>query len=211
MPSFTVKCTSNGAVTIHSPRGDKTLQPGESFDLCELYSSYEWMCYDTELQSLINDGYLLITGNTFIAAPRSGIFAYFSTTADIVTTLADTWYPLAGPWVNSVVQDFGVAADGLSIAYTGNTIQHFEIQINSTWSTDTPATTIHMGMYYNGVLLPSSVHVAKIAQVGQYRHLSNTSVVQLSPDDTIQVVVRSDKAGATITAQNLSTSAQKFF
>jgi len=211
MASYTVKCIASGAVSFNTPAGGVTLRPGYSCDLAELDATSEWMVYSSEIQGLITDGYLTVTANTFIAKPRSGIFAYFPTTSNITTTAANTWYALPGPWTNPIVQDFGIAADGVSISYTGTVIQHFEIQINSTWSTDTPATTLHIGMYHNGTLLSSSVHVAKIAQVGQYRHLSNTSVVELSPNDTIQVLVRSDKAGAVLTTQHLSTSAQKFF
>ena len=141
--------------------------------------------------------------------PKSGAFAYVSTPAATTTTVAGDWYRLAGTFTNEILEDFNITSDKLT--YIGEETQLFQIIVMATFQSNTVNTTVTLGLFKNGVLEENSQMATKVVQTTDTKALALVDAVSLAKDDNIEIKIKSDKAGAEVTATHVTTSAQKFY
>jgi len=141
----------------------------------------------------------------------AGVFAYLDTPSNTTCTLADTWYPILGTFVNNLARNFGVATVVTpGIKYTGSKPKFFEIDYHGTLSGDSSGITTDLGVKKNGVFITGSQMGVFLKFVGEEQVLSGTCVVELEPNDEIQLVVMADTAGDIITVEHYTTTIREF-
>lgn len=138
-----------------------------------------------------------------------GVHAYIPSPTITTTTLAATYYPVAGPFTNTVLKRFSLGAD--SIIYSDPVSRFVEIAYSGTFESDTNNTMITTAVKHNGVEIPGSQATFELKLAGDTGSVSATVVVEVAQNDTIQLDIKSDQAGAQITAQTFSTSLSVFF
>ena len=134
-------------------------------------------------------------------------FAYLSASADTTITTAATWYAIQGTFVNQFA-NFEIDTD--KIKYTGTHDHMFEIDWHAKVASDTTRATINITVSINGTPVDSSKMGAFAPTAGEPVAVSGTEVVTLSQNDTVQLVIQSDKAGSDITIGQFVTSITKF-
>lgn len=147
-----------------------------------------------------------------IVGKKVGVFAYLGTPTATTTTLAGTYYPIQGTFTNSPSECFGAATTYTpGIKYECETTQYLEIDWHASVGSDAGNTTVTCGVYKNGVLEASSVMSTFAKNLGQIYAMSGTTVIELAQNDEVQLVVKSDQAGAQVTFNNYTTSISEFF
>jgi len=140
--------------------------------------------------------------------PYAGVFAYLGSPADTTCTLADTWYPIQGAFVNDPLIDFELDVDKLK--YVGANTAYFEVDGHIVSKGDANGITVHFGLKKNGTVNAPSNMGTFMKTSGEAYPVSGTSVVELATNDTIQLVMMADSAGAVITAEHLTTTIRPF-
>ncbi len=138
---------------------------------------------------------------------KAGVYAYLSAPANTTTTAAATWYPIAGTFVNDF-ENFIFDTD--HIEYSGTVDQEFEIDWHVSLKTDTIGTTCHVTANLNGSPVAGGIMGTTMKETGEEYAFSGTMMVTLSTNDEIQLVLSSDKVGAVITVEHLTTTINKF-
>ena len=153
-----------------------------------------------------------INGNFTDLAENNGVFASLSASANTTVTTADTYYPIAGTFTNSPMENFAAGTVHTpSIKYIGTETKYFEIDWHATASPDSTGMTVHFGIKKNGTLIDSSVMGTFLKSGGEAQALSGTSVVELSTNDEIQLVLTADGDGDIVTVPHYTTTMRPFF
>lgn len=142
---------------------------------------------------------------------RYGLFAHLESEATTDIPLADTPYLIQGNFSNFPNKGFYVNESLPGIVYNNTHTQYFKIIFDSTLSDDTNGATVTVIVYKNGVPVNRSEisNYFKFAfEVGQ---LSGNSVVEIEPGDYIQLYVKADKPGTSVTFIDFTTSINTFF
>lgn len=142
------------------------------------------------------------------ARVKNGVYAYLSASANTTTTLADTWYPLQGTFVNDF-DNFELDTD--KIKYIGTNDYEFEIDWHCTMSSDTNGTTPYVTIKKNSTEYDAQKMGTYLKTANEPMSFSGTAKVMLSTDDTVQLIVESDKAGAVLTTCNFTTTIKQFY
>ena len=143
-----------------------------------------------------------------LVSPFDGVFAYFSAPSSVTTTLADTWYPIYGTFINDFIGNFSL--DGDHILYSGAMTRKFEIDGHIVTKGDGNGITAHFGILKNGVVLPGSIMGNYMKTLNEPFQASGTSVAEFEAGDEIQLGIMSDDAGAVITVEHLTTTMRSF-
>lgn len=138
---------------------------------------------------------------------HTGAYAYISTPAVTTTTEAGTYYRLEGTFTNEISNGFSIVGDKLT--YSGQT-QLFEIKVCASFQSDTVNTEITMALYKSGVLQTNSLMTVEVDATTDIHNIALIDVIELADEDNIEIRIKSDKAGAEITAVTGNTSANVF-
>ena len=149
-----------------------------------------------ELQVIIDD-----------ANEENYAFAYLSASADTTITAAATWYAVQGAFTNSF-SNFELDTD--KIKYIGTHDHIFEIDWHAKAASDAVSATFNITVSINGTPVEASKMGGFAKTAGEPISVSGTEIVTLEPNDTIQLVIQSDKAGSVITVGQFVTSIAKF-
>lgn len=138
------------------------------------------------------------------------VFAHLTTSADTVFAGEDvgTYLPLNGIFENAPITGFEVT-ETPSIKYVGTKTLDFEIDLHAAFSSSANNTTLYVAVKKNGTLVDSSAFPAFAKNLGELYNIPVTTVVELSTDDEVQLVVASDVA-STITFTNINTTIRPF-
>ena len=135
------------------------------------------------------------------------VFAYIDTPAATTTTLAGTYYKVAGAWTNEILNKFSIDGVTFNLQYDGVKTKCFDISVNASISSNTVNSVVTMGLRKNGVLETNSLMSVKLAQTTDIQAISFNDVLDLETGDEVEIVMMSDQAGAEVTAQTLTTKA----
>lgn len=138
-----------------------------------------------------------------------GVFASLDIPAGTTITTAGTYYPIAGTFTNNPTVGFDVVADP-AIKFTADDTLYFEIDWHATFEAPHNNCTVSFGISKNGSLIISSRMSAFAKNLDQIYALSGTTVVELSQDDKIQLIITSDTDGDVITVDNYTTTIKPF-
>lgn len=156
------------------------------------------------------------TGNVsatgFIHGIKCGVSAYLDTPAATTIITAGTYYPIAGTFTNSPIEQFtSGTVYAPSIKYTGSYTQYFEIDWHATVTANNASTTVSIGVKKNGTLVAGSVMSNMLKTAAESYSYSGTCVVGLATNDEIQLVITTDGSGDIITTNNFTTTISEFF
>lgn len=132
-----------------------------------------------------------------ISIEKSNAFGYLPASTETTTTLADTYYPIEGPFTNPVLDDFEL--DGDSIVYKGLDTRKFKVILSVSAQSDVNTTNCEIGISLNGSVAAglSSPELLKLTtDIGTWMCQGE---IELETDDAVSLVVKSDQAGAKIT------------
>ena len=180
---------------------------GEFVDMFYNSLTSEWVIYHNKIGIDINEN-ARTTG--YLSSKKCGTFAYISVADDTTCTVQNTYYPIAGTFTNSPMEDFSVVADP-AIKYEGTLTQYFQINWSATFASDNNSNTISIGAKKGTNLITSSVMSMYCKTNGELYSLSGVFVVELAEHDTIQLVIASNVAGASISVTHFTTSIREFF
>ena len=138
-----------------------------------------------------------------------GVFAALDSSADTTVTTAATYYPVSGTFTNSPIVGFQPVADP-AIQFTADDTIYFEVDWHTTFSANENNTSVSFGIKKNGTLVDSSVLTGFAKNLDQPYAMSGTTVVELTQDDKIQLVLTSDGDGDVITVSNYTTTIKPF-
>lgn len=132
--------------------------------------------------------------NGYLTRKKSGLFVYLKEeyTTNIINP--GTFYPIKGEFRYNPMENFTyVGAGTTGSRYNGSLKQFFKVCWASSIYVLNNNTTVTIGLKHNGVLMGNSLiaNLCKIA--GEIYHLSGTFVIELSQNDTLQLVVATDK------------------
>ena len=144
-----------------------------------------------------------------LAACNIGVFATLQSPDNTTTVLDDTYYPIAGTFVNKILNGFSLPGD--YIEYTCEREFQFEIIYATTFSSDTNNTLVTFGIEKDGTVIPDSEMSIRIKASGDYAAVMGMTVDEITPGDTFQLVLKSDKPGAVVTVRNYATWLKRFF
>lgn len=137
-----------------------------------------------------------------------GVFAYLPNPTNTTTTLAATYYPIAGPFTNTVIEKFSLGID--YIEFTNHETVYVKIVYSGTFQSDTNNTEITTAVKLNGAVITGSQSSFKLKAAGDSGSVSAVVVVEITTGDQIQLVLQSNQAGAVITAVNYTTALNRF-
>jgi len=168
----------------------------------------------SELKTLLADNTevdnINAAGN--VTGLKVGVFAYLTGSAATETTVAGTYYPIEGTFVNSPIECFRAAVTHTpGIKYDCALTQYFEIDWHATVSAEVANTTFHCAIYKNGALVTSSRMGTFAKNAGQPYAVSGTVVLELDENDEIQLMTQSDQAEKDLTFLHYSTTISEFF
>lgn len=125
-------------------------------------------------------------------------------TRQTTTTVALTKYPITGNFTYSPMVGFTQSGDILT--YSGTDTRDIRIDLFPGMKSDSNATTVHIGIFYNGVLYaPQSVMGTFEKTAGEAKSLSVGCIFEdVETGDTFQFVLWSNVAGAVITVTHLT-------
>ena len=132
-----------------------------------------------------------------ISLEKCNAFGYLPSPTNTTTTLADTYYAIQGPFTNPVLDCFEVVGD--SIVYKGTDTRNFKVILSVSVSSDTSTTACVIGIKKNTDVpggLSANRTLKLTSDVGAWICQGE---VELSTDDSVSLVVKSDKAGAVLT------------
>jgi len=139
---------------------------------------------------------------------KAGASAYLSAPSSVETTVAGSWYPIAGTFTNAF-EDFEFDTD--HIKYIGDEDYVFEIDWHASLTTDTSTTTFHIAIKHNTTVLDAQQMGAMLKNTNQYVPCSGTSVIELTKNDEIQLVCSSDKTEANLSFEHFNATINKFY
>lgn len=123
-------------------------------------------------------------------------------TTDLTAT-PGTYIAVAGTFSDGLANNFTISAAGV-LTYTGTETMSFLLNGVSDLSSDKGARVTY-GLYLNGVLVTAAQTPHDFA-VGKAENISITSLIELDPDDYVQVFAKSDTANTTITVATLQVT-----
>ncbi len=141
---------------------------------------------------------------------KIGACGYISTPAATTVTTAATYYPIAGTFTNSCMEQFSAVADP-AIQYDGNATLDFEIDWHAAISCNNSTRHISLGIKKNADIQAGSIMGTLCKTSGEEYSLSGTCVVSLAKNDKIQLVLTSDNNGDEVTAQHYTTTIRPFY
>ncbi len=148
-------------------------------------------------------------GEGYITGRKCGVFAHLSKISKTECTLADTWYPIQGAFINNPMEDFSFGVN--QIIYNGIKTQYFEIDAHATVQGENNGIVLHFGVKINNILFDGSIMGQFLKTKDEPFAISGTSVIELSETDTVQFVVKSDLAGQDIRFNHLTATISEFF
>ncbi len=125
-------------------------------------------------------------------------------------TTAGTYYPINGTFVNSFSQFSAAVTNTPGIKYDGSDTLVFEIDLHAQVEADSLNTDVTIAVYKNGVLVPGSEITGRCRDASSPYPQSSTTVVSLTTNDEIQLMVTSDGDGDVLTFTNLQTTIREF-
>ena len=143
-------------------------------------------------------------GNLDISLEKANVFGYLNTATPTETTLADTYYTIEGTFTNPILDLF--TADATGITYIGTETKTFKVIISVSALSDTSNTTVNIGVAKNGVVETgcSSDRLLKLtSDIGAWMCQCELT---LETGDLVTLKVKSDKAGAEITFNQIQAN-----
>lgn len=138
-----------------------------------------------------------------------GVFAFLSAQANTTCTNAGDWYPINGTFTNAPMKDFVFDTD--HIEYSGIATTWFLIQYHATFQSDRSLTTAHLAVEKNGSAVDASIMGQYLKTKDEPFMASGMAAVQLSTNDEIQLLVKSDGAGDVLTFIHYTTAITEMF
>lgn len=137
------------------------------------------------------------------------VYAYLSAWPATVTASASTWYPISWTFVNEYSNGF-VASGSDMIVYQWN---QRRMRFVMSWygTTDTNGTILDIWVKINGNVITGSIAGWRLATATDRVDVLSISQAVLSSWDTVQLVIRSDEAGAELTPDTVVTYASSFY
>lgn len=142
-------------------------------------------------------------GDANIRGYKGIVFAYLSATAGTTTTVAGTYYYLAGTFTNETMNEFAIVGDTLT--YQGSDGLAL-VALTASFTTDVANAEITVALKKNGVIEVNSEMTVEIGATTDITSLALVDLLNLSTDDNVSIWIKSDQAGAVITAQKVTTS-----
>ena len=138
-------------------------------------------------------------------------YAYLSATEETTCTLADTFYPILGTFINDPIVGFDVHEDKLR--YLGPTTREFEIDWSASFNCDTVGSTIHIGVSVNDEVIDihdKSVMGMYVKYADESVTMAGTLVVTVEENQTIELQISSDSATDIVSFDHFTTTIRKF-
>jgi hypothetical protein len=150
--------------------------------------------------------------NQYIVGKKSGVFAYLEIPSVTNISVADTWTPVLGAFINNPIEDFNTDTSIVNpgIKYIGSLTQYFEIDFHISCSHISNGSTVSICINKNGITLNGCTMSTYLKTSGEPQAFSGTSVIELSQNDEIQIVIKASKTGD-VTINNFVTSISEFF
>jgi len=139
--------------------------------------------------------------------PPAYVYAFLPSATNTTITTAGTYYQIAGPFNNEVIEGFSFVVD--HIEYDLQRTRLFEIDWHASATCNTPAATIHLGIKRNTDVPVGIMGTLCKTQTEPYA-LSGTCVVEIATGDEIQLVITSDGDGDVITINHFITTIRPF-
>jgi hypothetical protein len=160
------------------------------------------------------DSDIIINGGVdalgYITGKKCGVFAYLSSASSTTITTAGTYEYIRGNFVNSPIECFSLIGDP-AIKYDGEITQFFEMDWHASVSANVAGTEVSIGIKKNDILVTSSIMTHFLKNINEVYTMSGTTVVELAPNDRIQLVVTSDGNSDVITFEHYTTTINEFF
>lgn len=141
---------------------------------------------------------------------ESGVFAAMSGSASTTIVTSGSYYPIQGTFTNVPMVNFSFVSTP-AIRYDGKNSPYFRIAWSATMTADANGTTVYCAVKKSGSLVTPSIMGQYIKTSGEWYNLVGISVVELTQNDEIQLVVTSDGDGDKITFLYYTTSISPFF
>jgi hypothetical protein len=142
---------------------------------------------------------------------EDGVYAYLSTPAETTCTDAGTYYFVEGTFTNEVLECWEITPPLTYIGYEGTDGHYFKINVHASFTSDTGGNVIRIALMKNDVLQVNSIMSAYIKLTSEETSISTVDVLSFDIGDTLKIMVSASQAGSKVTAQNLTTSASRFF
>ena len=139
---------------------------------------------------------------------KRGVFAYIDNPLPTMCAVAGQYYRLDGEFTNETIKGFSIATG--TLVYLGMPC-FFEVIIDAAFTSDTVNTKITLAVFKNGSLRVGSQMDVLVTLPIDVKPIPLVDVFKLVEGDTIEIRVKSDKAGAEVTALHLTTSCKCFF
>lgn len=126
-----------------------------------------------------------------------------STEANTVCTNAEEYYALEGTFSDGNLADFTLDTDTGILTYVGSRAKVFCFSGTSDLKCDKTATVTY-ALAVNGNVVTTSSTPTTFEHANSYGNISIIKSLTLSPNDTLQVKMKSDTATTTVTVNTLN-------
>lgn len=123
-----------------------------------------------------------------------------SAAENTVCTTAETWYPAAGTFSDGCNRGFTLAADGV-ITYAGE--GGYFLENGTSDLAVSKASKITYALFLNDTLVPGAGTPHDFVASARTQNISITRILELSAEDTLQVKIKSDTDGVTVSVKTL--------
>ena len=143
-------------------------------------------------------------GNLNISLEKTNVFGYLNAPTATTTTVAGTHYTIQGAFTNPVLELF--TADATGITYTGTETKTFKVIMSVSASSSVATTDVHTGIALNGVVSSGCESNRLLKLTTDIGAWVTQCELTLETGDLVTLVVRSDKAGAAITFNQIQAN-----
>lgn len=142
---------------------------------------------------------------------KAGVFAYLVNPNTTTITTANTFYALEGIFNNSVIEhfyyDFGLNA----IVYNNTKNRTMLVGWSGSLTANIPNTEVIVSINKSGIRQMCGSMKIYLVRAGEYVTASGVCVLNVKPEDYIQLIITSDGNGDQITFSSFSTYINNFF
>jgi hypothetical protein len=151
-----------------------------------------------------------VTATGYVQGVKTGVFAYLTAPAVTTVTTSGTYYPIAGTFANSPIENFTTVADP-AIKYIGTLTQYMEVDWHAAVGSTSNGVTVTVGIKKTGNLETSSLMAFYCKTGGEVYQMSGTTVISMATNDTVQLVLTANADTEGITVSHFTTTIREFF
>lgn len=162
----------------------------------------------------INENFAELDARLALREEKVGVSGYIRN-ATVTCTDAGTYYAITGTFINKHIECFTELTNSIQYTCLQDLLMEINEEINTECSKNGATLTFAVALNPSDPVLPGEIiagsDVNRKFAVGSSGAMGNVTTVDLTENDTIQLVVKSDIANNIVSVLNINTTIKRFY